>query len=91
MIAYCDKCEAVEDENQEDFAARKPKFSLAVRLDSQNVASTVEHNDRGAHCSHGNVISPVFQDKIERCDLKRNEQSLVQEEIPSSHEAYSLS
>jgi len=38
---HCDEGKGVEHQDEKDLAAGQPKFSLAVCLDSENVAGTV--------------------------------------------------
>lgn len=40
-MSYCDKCEEVQDEDQEDFASGEPEFSFTIGFDSQDVARAV--------------------------------------------------
>jgi hypothetical protein len=47
----------------------------------------VEDNDSGTDSGYRNVIAPELQHKIECCNLKRNKQGLVEEEVPASHKA----
>lgn len=88
-MTYSDEREAVQDEDQEDLATREPEFCFSVRFDSQDIASTVKDDDSGADGGYGNIIPPVLQNKVKRGDFERDQQSLVEEKIPSSHEACS--
>ena len=89
MVAYCDEREGIQDEDQNDFAARKPEFRLTVRLDSQNVAKCVQRDDSSDDSRSWDIISPVPKHNVERSHLERDQQSFVEEEVPAGHEACS--
>lgn len=72
-VAYRDEREEVQDKDQENLATRKPEFCFAVCLDCQNIAGCVQDNYCGADCGSGNVVSPIFQNNVERSNLKWNE------------------
>lgn len=47
----------------------------------------IENNARGTHCGNRNIVSPVPQCQVDRRDLKRHHERLVDEEVPADHKA----
>lgn len=77
----CDKPNGAQGDAQ---AGREWEWERKVRV------SRIE-DDAGSNDSRGrNVISPESKDQVEGRDLKRNEQRLVEEEVPADSEAEGL-
>lgn len=90
MESYRDECEAVQNEDQNNFTPRKPEFCLTIRLDGQDVASCIKRNDSSTYGGSRDIISPVLQDNVERSDFERDQQGLVKEKIPACHKSKGL-
>lgn len=82
-----DKGEGKQHENQYDLPSRQPELSLTISLDSQDIDYSIKRNGDADDCGCRNVVAPELEDFDQSSDFERDEETLVEKEIPASHEA----
>lgn len=56
----------------------QPKLALSIRAHRKQIDDPIQHNTPSDYCSNRNVVSPEGQHQIERRDLERDKNRLVQ-------------
>jgi hypothetical protein len=83
------KCKKHEDEN--DLSGRKPEFCFSIPANGKQVDDCVEDNAGCAYSGEGNFIRPVCNNNVQCRNLKRNENSFVEKEVPANGKSFVIS